>query len=88
MARRKKNNLADAVVEATALLPWWAGVALVVLSYLLLHSMVQKPLTVVLHPLDMVFVAIDQLGEYAASLPGQRQAIADALDELLTRSWG
>jgi toxin CcdB len=43
---------------------------------------------VVLHPLDMVSVAVDQLGEHIASLADQGQAIADALDELLTRSWG
>lgn len=43
---------------------------------------------VVLHPLDMVSVALDQLGEHIASLADQGQAIADALDELLTRSWG
>jgi toxin CcdB len=43
---------------------------------------------VVLHPLDMVSVALDQLGEYVGSLADQGQAIADALDELLTRSWG
>ncbi len=43
---------------------------------------------VVLHPLDMVSVALDQLGEHVASLSDHGQAIADALDELLTRSWG
>lgn len=43
---------------------------------------------VVLHPLDTVSVATDQLGEYIASLAEQGQAITDALDELLTRSWG
>ena len=43
---------------------------------------------VVLHPLDMVSVAMDQLGEHVASLAGSGQAIADALDELLTRFWG
>ena len=43
---------------------------------------------VVLHPLDMVSVALDQLGEHVGSLTDQGQAIADALDELLTRSWG
>ena len=43
---------------------------------------------VVLHPLDMVSVAVDQLGEHAASLAAQGQQITDALDELLTRSWG
>jgi len=45
-------------------------------------------LDVVLHPLDMVSVATDQLGEHIGSLAAQGQAIADALDELLTRSWG
>ena len=42
----------------------------------------------VLHPLDMVSVAMDQLGPCVGSLADQGQAIADALDELLTRSWG
>jgi len=45
-------------------------------------------LDVVLHPLDMVSVAVDQLGEQIGSLAEQGQDIADALDELLTRSWG
>ncbi|MDZ7936909.1 MAG: CcdB family protein [Rhodoferax sp.] len=44
--------------------------------------------SVVLHPLDMVSVALDQLGERVTSLAEQGQAISDALDELLTRSWG
>lgn len=43
---------------------------------------------VVLHPLDMVSVALDQLGDYVATLAEQGQLISDALDELLTRSWG
>lgn len=43
---------------------------------------------VVLHPLDMVSVAVDQLGRKNGSLAEHGQAIADALDELLTRSWG
>ena len=44
--------------------------------------------SVVLHPLDMVSVAFDQLGEVVGSLEQKGQIIADALDELLTRSWG
>ncbi|MBS0506305.1 MAG: CcdB family protein [Proteobacteria bacterium] len=43
---------------------------------------------VVLHPLDMVSVAQDRLGEVVGSLAQEGQAIADAMDELLTRSWG
>jgi toxin CcdB len=36
----------------------------------------------------MVSVAMDQLGAYVGSLADQGQAVADALHELLTRSWG
>lgn len=43
---------------------------------------------VVLHPLDMVSVAVEQLGELVGSLAAHGQSITDALDELLTRSWG
>ena len=41
----------------------------------------------VLHPLDMVSVAIEQLGEKAGSLAEHGQAITDALDEVFTRAW-
>jgi len=43
---------------------------------------------VVLHPLDMVSVPVDQLGPRVGSLTEHGQSICDALDELLTRSWG
>lgn len=42
---------------------------------------------VVLHPLDMVSVVLDQLGEHVGSLADGGQAIADALDEVFTRAW-
>lgn len=44
--------------------------------------------SVVLHPLDMVSLAMDQLGTCVGSLADQDQAVADALDKLLTRGWG
>lgn len=44
--------------------------------------------TLVLHPLDMVSVANDQLGASVGNLAEQGQTITDALDELFTRSWG
>ena len=47
-----------------------------------------KGQSLVLHPLDMVSVAMDQLGPCVGNLADQGQAVADALDELLTRSWG
>jgi toxin CcdB len=36
----------------------------------------------------MVSVVVDQLGEVVGSLAEHGQDITDALDELLTRSWG
>ncbi|MFT4103118.1 MAG: CcdB family protein [Burkholderiaceae bacterium] len=47
-----------------------------------------KGVDVVLHPLDLVSVACDQLGERVTSLTERGQDITDAPDELLTRSWG
>lgn len=41
---------------------------------------------VVLHPLDTVSVATYRLGERMGSLAENGQQIADAMDELLTRS--
>lgn len=43
---------------------------------------------VVLNPLEVVSLALDQLGPQVGSLADQGQAIADAMDELLSRSWG
>jgi toxin CcdB len=42
---------------------------------------------VVLHPLEMVSVPFDQLGETVGSLSDDGQAIVAALDELLTCAW-
>ena len=43
---------------------------------------------VVLHPLEIVSVANEQLGEFVASLSQEGNRIMDALDELLTQAWG
>ena len=44
-------------------------------------------LTVVLHPLEIVSVACDQLGEKVASLAADGDRITNAMDELFTRAW-
>jgi toxin CcdB len=43
---------------------------------------------VVLHPLEIVSVAVDNLGQPVASLTTEGQRILGALDELLSRAWG
>jgi restriction system protein len=45
MARKRSGVLAD-LIELTAMLPWWAGVALALLSYLFLSALAAAPLTV------------------------------------------
>jgi toxin CcdB len=47
-----------------------------------------EQIDLVLHPLEMTSVPTDKLGEVVCSLSEHGLAIADALDEVLTRSWG
>jgi len=42
---------------------------------------------VVLHPLDLVSMPVDQLGECVDSLADSAEAIVAALDEVFTRAW-
>ncbi len=43
--------------------------------------------SVVLHPLEIVSVALEQLGPVVGSLSTESQQIIAALDELLIRTW-
>jgi toxin CcdB len=43
---------------------------------------------VVLHPLDMASVPSEKLGKFVCSISEHGLAVSDALDEVLTRSWG
>ncbi len=45
-------------------------------------------LDLVLNPLEVVSLSLDQLGEHVGNLADQGQAITDALDEVFSRSWG
>ena len=45
MSRRKQSPLED-LIEITAKFPWWVGVVLVVVSYLLLHYFATKEVVV------------------------------------------
>ena len=43
MARRKRHAVAEDVFELAAALPWWAGVALALLAYAVLHHFAAAP---------------------------------------------
>jgi toxin CcdB len=46
-----------------------------------------RGIPVVLHPLEIVSVPVDQLGAAVGSLKDESQSIVAALDELLARAW-
>ncbi|MBH1963699.1 MAG: restriction endonuclease [Comamonadaceae bacterium] len=44
MARRRKSSTAEDLMDLVAMLPWWLGVALALVSYWLLHGLAERPL--------------------------------------------
>lgn len=40
---RRRSGIADGMLAAVALLPWWAGVMLALLTYVLLHAVASQP---------------------------------------------
>ena len=46
MTRRRKSSAADDFMDLVALLPWWAGVVLALISYGLLHAVATRPLPI------------------------------------------
>lgn len=45
MARRQKTSVAEDLIELVARLPWWVGVVLAPVLYLLLHRVAAQPVT-------------------------------------------
>lgn len=39
MARKKKSSPLDDMIDLVALMPWWAGIAIAIIGYLVLHRM-------------------------------------------------
>ena len=70
MARRPKTNVLDDLMEIVARMPWWAGVALALVSYVLLHRVAEQPAVgsvapgqvgqAVLHTLGRTFATFGQ----------------------------
>jgi len=43
MARRRKSSTAEDIMDLVAMLPWWAGVVLAIVSYWILHGIASAP---------------------------------------------
>ena len=72
MARRKKTSPAEDFIDLVALLPWYVGVVLAVLGYLLLHPIAAAPVVATLKPGDIggamtgaVWSGLATIGQYA-----------------------
>lgn len=70
MARRR-NGLVDDLLEITARLPWWLGVVLALLAYLVLHPIATKEFVMTVVPGQMgaaittqLWKTLAQLGQY------------------------
>lgn len=53
MARRKRTSTADDLLELVAMLPWWAGVLLALVSYFVLHNIASQPVVAPTQPGQM-----------------------------------
>lgn len=58
MARRRKTSPFEDLIAIIALMPWWAAVALGVVSYFVLHAVAQPAMTTGVKPSEMMTQAI------------------------------
>src|SRR5688572_20717299 len=68
MPRRKKIGLVEDIMDLVAMLPWWAGVALAIALYLLLHSIASQPVTGTAQPGQVGAMVAQTLGKTLAGI--------------------
>jgi restriction system protein len=71
MARRRRQSPAEDFLDLVAMLPWWAGVALAIISYLVLHQLAVPPKITAVQPgqlggmvTGMMFAGIASVAQY------------------------
>ena len=82
MSRKRKASLIEDVVDVVAVLPWWAGVAIAVLGYLMLHRLATPAALSAVQPGQMsnlvaqaVVTAFASAGQYLVPLIGLAGAV-------------
>src|SRR6188472_3385264 len=68
MARRKKTSPAEDIMDLVAMLPWWAGVTLGVISYMLLHGVASQAVVPTAQPGQMSAMVTQTLWKTLASI--------------------
>lgn len=89
MARRRRQSPAEDFVDVIALAPWWVGVALALMGYLVLHALAQRPISqppLGSRPVDYansmwanVFTGLATFGQYAVPILSLAGAAISAL---------
>lgn len=86
MARRKKSSTADDLLELVAMLPWWAGVLLALVSYFVLHNIASQPVVAPTRPGDMGAMVTQSLLKSLATV-GQYLLPVICLVGAVTSAW-
>ncbi len=68
MTRRKKTSPAEDLMDLVAMLPWWAGIGLAVVSYLLLHGVASQSVVAATQPGQMGAMLTQTLWKTIASV--------------------
>ena len=68
MARRKKTSPFEDLMELVSLLPWWAGVALAVVFYIVLHRVASQPVLTAVQPGQIATVMTQTIWRSLASV--------------------
>ena len=68
MARRKKTSPAEDLMDLVAMLPWWAGLGLALVSYLLLHAVASQSVVAATQPGQMGAMLTQTLWKTFASV--------------------
>jgi restriction system protein len=75
MARRKKTGPAEDMMDLVAMMPWWAGVALALVFYIVLHAVAGREVVANVKPgqihtsvLPTVFKTLASIGQYILPL--------------------
>ena len=68
MARRRKTSPAEDLMDLVAMLPWWAGVGLALISSLLLHGVASQPVVAATQPGQMGVMLTQTLWKTFASV--------------------
>ncbi len=72
---RRKQNLAEDLIETTSKFPWWVGLVLAVIAYAWLHSVAVSEVTAIVQPGRMgdfvgqtLFKTLASIGQYLLPL--------------------